>query len=164
MYVKPGVTDGSQLHLTGNGSGGRKPKPWPGAISIISKTPSATNVCKAGHNRCVATSTGRKWGRWAETGTFGHGRFRLFGKRRRRRASMKTDVTDGSQLRLARKGFVGRGEISLIWKTPSVLDVCKARCKGRVATSLGRKTETMPGNRARWPGSDFAYLENTADN
>ena len=78
----------------------------------------------------------------------------------------KLDVIDGAQLRFAGKRIkwpeaetIGWEAISLIWITPSAIDVCKARCNGWAATSIGRKTEPMAGNRNPRPGGDFAYLE-----
>ena len=83
---------------------------------------------------------------------------------------VKQDVIDGPQLQLAGKRAqwpetetLGRQAISLIWETPSVIDVCKTGCNGSVATSLGRKADPMAGNRNPWPGNDFAYLENAVD-
>ena len=60
-------------------------------------------------------------------------------------------------------GADGREAISLIWETPSVIDVDNAGDNGWVAISLGRKTDPMAGNRNRWPKNDFPYLANAAD-
>ena len=80
---------------------------------------------------------------------------------------VKPDVMDGPQLRLAGKRIgwpetetLGRETISLIWETPSMIDVCKAGRNGWVANSPGRKADQMTGNGNTWPGNDFAYLEN----
>ena len=83
---------------------------------------------------------------------------------------VKPGVVGRSQLRLAGKRIrwpetetLGRKTISLIWKTPSMIDVCKAGCNGWVATSLGQKTDPMAGNRNRWPEKRFfIYLEYAA--
>ena len=85
MYVKPDVMDGSQLHLAG------KRTRWPetetlgrGTISLIRKTPSMIDVCKAGCNRWVATSLGRENGPdGRKPKPLAGKRFHLFGKRRR---------------------------------------------------------------------------------
>ena len=57
-------------------------------------------------------------------------------------------------------GTVGLETASLIWKPPSVADVCKAGCNGWVATSLGREADPMAGAQNHWQENDFAYLEN----
>ena len=79
-------------------------------------------------------------------------------------------VIDGSQPHLAGKRTrwpetetLGRGTISLIWKTPSMIDVCRAGCNRWVATSIGRKTDPMAGIRNPRPENDFAYLGNAVD-
>ena len=83
---------------------------------------------------------------------------------------VKPGVMDRSQLRLAGKRTrwpetetLDRETISLIWKTPSMTDPCKTGRNGSFATSFGRKTDPMTGNRNNWPGNDFAYLENAVD-
>ena len=83
---------------------------------------------------------------------------------------VKPGVMGRSQLQLAGKRIrrpetetLDRKTISLIWKTPSVIDVCRAGCNRHVATSLGRKTDSMTGNRNRWPGNDFAYFGDAVD-
>ena len=79
---------------------------------------------------------------------------------------VKPGVMDPSQLHLTGKRArwpetetIGRETISLIWKTPSVIDVCKTGCNGSVATSHGREADPMTGKRNHWPENDFPYLE-----
>ena len=79
-------------------------------------------------------------------------------------------VIGRSQLRLAGKRTrwpetetAGREAISLIRKTPSMIDVCKAGCNRWVAISIGRKMEPTAGSQNPWPENDFAYLENAVD-
>ena len=157
-----------------------------GSNSLICETRHVRDFANFGNRGRVAISIGRKR-------SFGHDRFRLFGKRDRRAVWLNFGNRGRRAFRLAGKRDHWPEAMSLIWKTRPAHDVVNFGNSGRCAISLCQKTETLArkrvylfgkrglraisliseiatcarfhlaGKRNRRPENDSAYSENVAD-